>query len=191
MESLGYDPNAIRVHGGLLINPFTLTPAQALQVDYAHSLSMVNRFNGHSRYPYSVGQHVITLYYHVPEHLKKAALIHDNSEVFFNDIASPVKAKLTEYKVHEQRCMNAIAEAFEVSLADLNELKQYDHRLYKDESEHLHYKIDKLGRGDDQVALGVRKGWLEEKQWRSVRSQLRALYGLEFDDRGYWPWKYA
>lgn len=64
--------------------------------EIAHALSMINRFNGHTRRPYSVAEHSLLV-----KDIAKcegaspiaqmAALMHDAHEAFIGDVSSPVK----------------------------------------------------------------------------------------------------
>ena len=77
-------------------------------MDIAHALSHVNRFTGHTTHPYSVAAHSIFvadivdhLYGFNPERML-AALMHDASEAYLADIASPIKHLLPDYQALEK-----------------------------------------------------------------------------------------
>jgi hypothetical protein len=64
--------------------------------DIAASLAKVNRFNGHTRVPYSVAQHSIWVSVRISEvthcpRLSMAGLLHDAAEAFLGDMPSPVQ----------------------------------------------------------------------------------------------------
>jgi hypothetical protein len=82
-------------------------------VDIAHSLSRVNRYNGHLEYPYSVAEHSLGCYF-LAEYLgySKAiqlyALAHDFSEAYVSDLPKPLKNMLPQFSEFEDRVMNTI-----------------------------------------------------------------------------------
>jgi hypothetical protein len=59
--------------------------------DIAHALAAVNRFNGHTHAPYSVGQHSVLVSQLVPPEDALHALLHDGSETYLTDIPRSVK----------------------------------------------------------------------------------------------------
>jgi len=73
--------------------------------DIAHSLSRINRFNGHTKgEPYSVAQHSVMVaelvekrYPNEDASLYMAALLHDAHEAYVGDISTPVKKALSLY----------------------------------------------------------------------------------------------
>lgn len=177
-------PNAIRVLSGHLVDPFELKQEDIPKIDFIHSISLLNRFTGHSKYPYSVGQHSYILSLHVPKHLKKAAIIHDFSEALFNDIASPVKARFHDYRAHEETVQKIIFEYFRVPWSDMDELHEYDRRIFMDERNILFNNIEDegKGRGDDIIALGIDPDYFKETEWRTVKTKLEAEFKWNFRD---------
>lgn len=59
--------------------------------DIAHALSQLNRFTGHTKYPYSVGQHSLHCSHLVPHEDALWALLHDASEAYIGDMNRPLK----------------------------------------------------------------------------------------------------
>lgn len=81
--------------------------------DIAHALSMIPRWTGGTRFPYSVAQHSIWCYQHVPGlKLGYQALMHDATEAYMSDIAAPLKRQLPKYQLIEGQLWCAIAERF-------------------------------------------------------------------------------
>lgn len=174
--------SAIRVLSGHLVDPFDLKKEDIPRIDFIHSICLLNRFTGHSKYPYSVGQHTYILTNHVPKKLKKAALIHDFSEALFNDIASPVKARFHEYRHYEETAQKIIFDYFKVPWSDMEELHDYDKSIFMDERNVLFENIEDqgLGMGDDRKALGIDPEWFKETEWRTTKTKLQAEFKWNF-----------
>lgn len=174
----------IRTGSGRLVDPFRLTMEDIEPYYIMRALCQINRFTGHGKWPYSVGQHTLILVDHVPDGLKRAALVHDWQEALFNDLASPVKnhPEMGAYKRAEHVAGECIAVWQGVSLQSLAELDKYDKRLYADERDALFETIGELGRGDDLVPLGVHPLYFEERPWRDVFADLLQKYDDLFGD---------
>lgn len=84
------------------------TAGMAIDV-IAHALSLVNRFAGHTRVPYSVAEHSVRVSYECdPEHAL-IGLLHDATEAYLADVVRPAKALLPDYQALEQRLWHKIA----------------------------------------------------------------------------------
>lgn len=103
----------------------------------AHALAHLNRWTGHTRYPFSVAQHSVMVSYMVPKHYALEALLHDATEAYLGDVSKPLKELLPQFKVLEQRHWECIADTFdlpyklspEVTYADYQALALEDHML--------------------------------------------------------------
>lgn len=80
--------------------------------DIAHSLSNLCRFTGHVKQFYSVAQHSIYVSKLMPPTLMLEGLLHDASEAYLGDIATPIKPYLQNYKELEFGIMWYIAKKF-------------------------------------------------------------------------------
>lgn len=80
----------------------------------AHALSMVNRFNGHTNFPYSVAEHSVHVAAQLPPELQMIGLIHDGSEAFIQDIPAPFKPFLPDYAKIEEQVQNRVYRAFQL-----------------------------------------------------------------------------
>lgn len=108
--------------------------------DIASALSKCCRFVGHCRRFYSVAEHSYYASYQVPPAYAYAALLHDASEAYLSDIASPIKRQMPEYKVIEEGLMDRIAKRFElepkfwhdpiIKRADMEMLKTEAYQLF-------------------------------------------------------------
>lgn len=167
----------IRTFTKRMVDPFHLQVEDIDPVDCVHAISLLNRFTGHSIRPYSVGEHTLGLYQAVEPHLKKTALIHDWSEAYFNDIASPVKKHMLNYKRHEEEAQRIIFRAMGVPFENLEELHDFDKRICANEMLTLfdppfkHYLAPLPGVHIQQA----------DKDWRTVRQHLAFLVLKEFD----------
>lgn len=78
--------------------------------DVARALSLINRFQGHTKRPYSVGEHSLRCAEHVVSKEEQLdVLIHDFAEAYYGDIPSPVKVSLSkDYSVLEDNWLRQI-----------------------------------------------------------------------------------
>lgn len=83
-------------------------------VDIAHSLSLLNRFNGHTEFPYSVAQHSIKVSYLVDPQFALDGLLHDATETYVNDLPRPLKRNLQDYRAVEDGIHEIISSKFDV-----------------------------------------------------------------------------
>lgn len=109
----------IQTVSGRLIDPLNPDPSQIYIEDVAHALSNQGRFTGHTKSPcwlgrdfYSVAEHsvhVAELLAGEPPIIQLAGLLHDASEAYLSDIASPVKhtPALALYRDAEHRLQEA------------------------------------------------------------------------------------
>ena len=184
----------IRVADGTLVDPYNLTPHDIKLDVFAHSLSQINRFTGHAKFPFSVGKHTLNLCQAMrrmlrhtsgtlPWEIGQAALAHDMSEVFFNDLSSPVKRENPDYRDAEHRAGMFIMTQLGISREAIHAIDEFDKRIYKNERTALFPVIGELGMGDDLVPL--RDEWLpnnafREDDWRCVRAALWYAYEVYF-----------
>lgn len=84
---------------GLGLSLLDPQPDQVDIHDIARALSQINRFNGNTRFPYSVGLHSLMAAEagasigHTAQ-FKLAALMHDAAEAYVGDVSTPVKELL-------------------------------------------------------------------------------------------------
>jgi len=92
-------------------------PEQIDIEDIATALSNECRFGGHTKSFYSVAEHSILVATICPAPLALVGLLHDASEAYLRDIASPIKQYLANYKELEEKLMNANISFFKISEA--------------------------------------------------------------------------
>lgn len=105
--------------------------------DIAHSLSKECRFGGHTREFYSVAEHSLLVATLCPRHLALDGLLHDASEAYLRDIASPIKPHLQNYKEIEHKLMVVIAEKFGFTWPVAPEVREADTMALKAEAHDL------------------------------------------------------
>jgi len=87
--------------------------------DIAHALGAVNRFGGHTRWPYSVAQHSVLVSRQLALEGPAVALLgllHDASEAYLGDVPRPLKQDpvFAAYRLAEARLEAVILEALGV-----------------------------------------------------------------------------
>lgn len=119
----------IVTYTGGWIEPLDPNPEHINVYDLAHALGMCVRFTGHVREFYSVGQHSVLASYGCDEADALWGLLHDASEAYLSDIASPIKKQgdFEFYKVVEARLMEAICTRFDLP----PEMPESVHRIDK------------------------------------------------------------
>ena len=125
-----FTPDCIRTNTGQYVNVINPDPSTILIEDIAHGLAGQLRFGAQSPIRYTVAQHCVECARHT-EGDKFEALMHDASEAYLGDMASPIKQHLPDYKVLEEKFSIVIANKFGYNypyhsltkLADINALK--------------------------------------------------------------------
>jgi hypothetical protein len=98
--------------------------------DIAHALALTNRYNGHTRVPYSVAEHCVRMsYMKIGEPLNN--LLHDAAEAYIGDIPRPIKQGLCwfHYRTYSHRelmILEVIYLAFGLTFAHSLETKKAD-----------------------------------------------------------------
>lgn len=135
--------------------------------DIAHALSNICRFTGHIPVRYTVAQHcVLCAKASLPEY-KKAALLHDASEAYLNDIASPIKELLPDYIKLEDSIMKCIAERFD-----------FEYPLPKSVSliDKIYYNIERRTfRDTEETGLTITKVWSQKKAYNEFIKMFKYL----------------
>lgn len=105
--------------------------------DIAHALSQLVRYTGHTRTKfYSVGEHsmlcsILAYKLEMSARIQLIALLHDASEAYCNDINRPLKQRLPEYKVAEDKISETVWEALDVhpTAEEYEVIKRLDNTL--------------------------------------------------------------
>jgi hypothetical protein len=117
-----------------LLNP---TPDMICIEDIAHALSMTCRFAGHVNKFYSVAEHSVYVSELCNKENRMAGLLHDASEAYIADIASPFKPFLKNYKELEAGIMKVMAKKFGFEFPFNDDIIQSDVAQLKTEAKAL------------------------------------------------------
>lgn len=106
----------ILTHSGYKFDLLNPTAAMVHPADIVHALSMICRFNGHSRRHYSVAQHSLTVVAILaledrPDDEKLAGLLHDAPEAYISDLTRPLKQAMRGFSTARQRTWMMQADA--------------------------------------------------------------------------------
>ena len=82
--------------------------------DIAHSLANTNRYNGHTKFPYSVAQHSVLMAELLSSEgvLRRQALMHDAHDAYTGDIITPIKREVPELVPWEIGVRGVVRRAF-------------------------------------------------------------------------------
>jgi len=128
-----YPKGCIRTYSGKIVDLRNPKPEQICIEDIAHALSLIPRFCGHTKHHLSVATHSINACTMIEAGFELEALLHDATEAYLQDIPSPLKALLPEYKQIESNFHKVIAEKFGVPETLSQEVKDIDLRLLNNE----------------------------------------------------------
>lgn len=121
-----FTKDCIRTYTGKYIDVFNIDPSLICIEDIAHGLSNVCRWAGQCKEFYSVAQHSVFVAKCVSQQNKLAALLHDASEAYLNDIPRPIKHRLPDYKKLENYVQTEIAKKFGFEYPFNEDVKQGD-----------------------------------------------------------------
>lgn len=140
----------INTHSGLQVNPLDLKESDIRIIDIAHSLSMINRFNGHTIKPINVAQHSVYVARIVSKILEQEhncdkyhciqcghnrlielqALFHDAAEAYLGDVTKWLKHSdaMAPFREAEHRAEQVIMKYLNCPL-DQHELVTYADKM--------------------------------------------------------------
>lgn len=106
--------------------------------DIAHSLSQINRFTGHTYFPYTVAQHSVLVSQYCPPHLAFQGLLHDAHEAYCSDLPSPHKEVIDHlgdnaWSKFEGRIAGIVRRHFSIPVSFDKRIKETDNLLYQNE----------------------------------------------------------
>jgi uncharacterized protein len=127
----------IQTYTGKQFYPFRPEIDKIDIVDIAHALSNLCRYTGHSKIFYSVGLHSVYVSDLLPEKHKLWGLLHDASEAYLADMASPIKKMFPTYIKAEERLMKVIATKFGLEWPMPPEVLRADYKMLATEKSQL------------------------------------------------------
>lgn len=105
--------------------------------DIAHALSMNCRYTGHCEQFYSVAEHSWHMARMAPPEHKLACLLHDASEAYITDIASPIKQHLPDYQQMEDLILSRLFSAYDLEYPLHPLVKHLDLTMLSTEAHYL------------------------------------------------------
>ena len=158
----------IHTFTGKKFRPLTPDPELIDVRDIAHGLAMQGRFGGHTRTFYSVAEHSVRVSLIAPAKDALWGLLHDASEAYLKDMASPIKYApgIEFYLEAEARLMAAVAVRFGLSTKEPESVKRADVILLHTEAR-------------DLFPPGSHVEWIDEAQAQPRRIQPLDWRGAE------------
>lgn len=133
----------VQTHSGVALDLLEPKPEMFNINDIALGLSRVPRWGGQTARFMSVAEHSLRVADHTPPAYALAALLHDASEAYTGDLATPLKALCPGFMAVEARLQAAIYEQFLLPLVAsldyvLREVAEVDARQMATEYRDLH-----------------------------------------------------
>lgn len=178
-------PGYVATSSGRLFDVVNPTPEQVDIHEIAYALANVNRFGGHTKWPYTVAQHSVYCAiecqrrYDTP-HLELACLLHDAAEAYVGDVIRPVKRLIASvYRPIEDRVQAAIWQRFGLEIdADVERvIKDVDNAVVMAESAALMIGSCSWNwEGVDRSPIEIRR-WSENGPYNAFMAKFRQLFG--------------
>jgi hypothetical protein len=164
LKAKNFRDNWMQTFTGRPFYPFKPRESEIVIEDIAHHLSMICRFTGAVREHYSVGQHSILVSQLVPDELALDGLMHDASEAYTNDMGSPQKAGLPDFRAVEDDIQQAICERFDLQWPMPPEVKRADQIAVACEAHDLMANAPTLWKLPRKPIIGARVVPLQPKE---------------------------
>lgn len=129
----------IQTYSGKKLFPFNPNPEAICIEDIAHALALQCRYTGHCKWHYSVAQHSVLVSQYCPIDLALYGLLHDASEAYLCDVASPIKhdPSFSKYREVEKILQSSIYVKFGLLAEEPLDIKIADLRLRATEKRDL------------------------------------------------------
>lgn len=130
-------PHCMQTNSGRLVNLASMSEEDIDIGDIAHSLAHIVRFTGHISKPYSVAQHCMLVADLCPPEHRLWGLLHDASEAYLGDVATPLKSMMPGYRGLEEHVQRVIARVFRLTWPMPSDVKDADLRALMAEKRDL------------------------------------------------------
>jgi hypothetical protein len=172
----------IQTYTGKFVDPLNLKHEDIEIRDIAHALALINRFNGHSRIPCSVGHHSIFVCELVRTEHKLQALLHDATEAYLGDITKWLKQtkEFSAYREAEDRAWRVISEVFGVPYELSPEVESADKFAVRIEAYYLFGPEMAMFQRSDYPLPTEQElefaNWTSQGNWNFTRTNFRNLF---------------
>lgn len=172
-------------HSGRFVHPFAIEPTDVDIDDIAVALSRINRYLGHTKYPYSVAQHCVIVSRLVPRWAAWAGLMHDAPEAYLGDVIAPIKMMLdARYKRAEDKAWLAICARYHRNPLMPDQVDYIDKRLRHNEMAALMILPSSLVDQARPIRNGEIESWLRELKPDEAAEEFLARFRQLEDDHG-------
>lgn len=130
----------VLTRSGRAFDLVNLDPNEVDIEDIAYSLGKLCRYTGHPEPFFSVAEHSVIMNQLVSRKAQIHAMLHDTPEAYVNDLTTPVKRLLPDYKALENRILVIIYKHFGIGFPNqkiIEEVKDADVRMHVTEREQL------------------------------------------------------
>ena len=155
---------SIATFSGIEFFPLSPRVEDVRLFDIAHALSMKCRYTGHCHQFFSVAQHSVMVS-QMLEVMKASVeeqyigLMHDASEAYLPDVASPIKGHIPGYREIEQRLEKVIAGAFNFEFPHPKSIKVADAESFRHEYHQIMPSLDWWEGDPPKYNWGVIEEW--------------------------------
>ena len=148
----------IRTLAGKKFNLFEPTPDMIDIRDISHGLANKGHFSGFTPHYFSIAEHSIMVCDEFsiwnneqPDDVKLLALLHDAAEAYIGDMVKPLKVRMNDFILVENRIQQAICERFNMDFTKIEMVKPAD--IYIQSIEYHTFYHGGLGPSPDRKSV--------------------------------------
>ena len=125
----------IQTYTGVQFWPLNPSAGDVNIEDIAHALSMICRFNGHTKEFYSVAEHSVWVSKLVEDDIGLHGLLHDSAEAYISDMGRPIKSSIPGFRDVEIGITSVVSDAFNINYTakTWRDIKEVDFRMLETE----------------------------------------------------------
>jgi hypothetical protein len=146
-------------------------------IDIAHSLSNQCRFTGHTRIFYSVAEHSVYVSMACKPENTKWSILHDASEAYISDMASPVKKSFPLFNKAEEKLMKLIAQKFGLEYPPPEDVTRADYKVLAAEKRDLFGRAPAAWTKLPEPWEGKIEGWSPVEAEKKFLARYYELFG--------------